>query len=153
MVLLMMTVIMLQMRTFRGMLLVLATAPLGLVGAVPGLLLTQRPLGFVALLGLIGLAGILMRNTLILAKQVDDNLELGMDPYDAVVEATVRRARPVVLTAAAAVLAFVPLATDTFWGPMAVVLMSGVTMGTVITILLLPALYSLWFRIPLRARS
>lgn len=149
MVLLMMGVIMLQMRTFRGMWLVLATAPLGLIGAVPALVLTQRPLGFVATLGLIGLAGILMRNTLILAKQVDDNLEQGLEPYAAVVEATVRRARPVTLTAAAAVLAFIPLATDTFWGPMAVVLMGGVTAGTVITILLLPALYSLWFRIPI----
>ncbi len=151
MVLLMMAVIMLQMRTFRGMVLVLATAPLGFIGAVPALMVTQRPLGFVAMLGLIGLAGILMRNTLILAKQVDDNLALGMDSYRAVVEATVRRARPVVLTAAAAVLAFVPLATDTFWGPMAVVLMGGVTAGTVITLLLLPALYSLWFRIPPKA--
>lgn len=148
MLLLMMGVIMLQMRTFRGMWLVLATAPLGLIGAVPALLLTQRPLGFVATLGLIGLAGILMRNTLILAKQVDDNLEQGLEPFAAVVEATVRRARPVSLTAAAAVLAFIPLATDTFWGPMAVALMGGVTVGTVITILLLPALYSLWFRIP-----
>lgn len=145
MVLLMLLVIMLQMRTFRGTLLVVATAPLGLIGAVPALLITQKPLGFVAMLGLIGLAGILMRNTLILAKQVDDNLEEGMAPREAIIEATVRRARPVVLTAAAAVLAFVPLATDTFWGPMAIALMGGVTLGTIVTILLLPALYALWF--------
>lgn len=151
MVLLMLLVIMLQMRTFRGTFLVVATAPLGIAGAVPALLLAQKPLGFVAMLGLIGLAGILMRNTLILAKQVDDNLDAGMAPRAAIVEATVRRARPVVLTAAAAVLAFVPLATDTFWGPMAIALMGGVTAGTVITLLLLPALYALWFGVKTQA--
>ncbi|MCX8073664.1 MAG: efflux RND transporter permease subunit [Candidatus Binatia bacterium] len=145
MLLLMLMVIMLQMRTFRGTLLVVATAPLGIIGAVPALLVAQRPLGFVAMLGLIGLAGILMRNTLILAKQVDDNLEAGLPARDAIVEATVRRVRPVVLTAAAAVLAFIPLATDTFWGPMAIALMGGVTAGTIITLLLLPALYAVWF--------
>lgn len=145
MILLMLLVIMLQMRSFRGMFLVAITAPLGIIGAVPALLLAQKPLGFVAGLGIIGLAGILMRNTLILAKQVDDNLGSGMAPREAIVEATVRRARPVVLTAAAAVLAFVPLATDTFWGPMAIALMGGVTAGTIITLLLLPALYALWF--------
>ncbi|GBD25293.1 Cobalt-zinc-cadmium resistance protein CzcA [bacterium HR30] len=145
MLLLMLMVIMLQMRTFRGTLLVVATAPLGIIGATPALLLTQRPLGFVAMLGMVGLAGILMRNTLILAKQIDDNLDAGMSPREAIVEATVRRARPVVLTAAAAVLAFVPLATDTLWGPMTIALIGGVTVGTIITLLLLPALYALWF--------
>lgn len=145
MLLLMLLAIMVQMRSFRGTLLVMATAPLGLIGAVPALLVTQKPLGFVALLGLVGLAGILMRNTLILAKQVDDNLEAGLPARDAVIEATVRRARPVVLTAAAAALAFVPLATDTLWGPMAIALMGGVAVGTGITILLLPALYAIWF--------
>ncbi len=145
MLLLMLMVIMLQMRSFRGTLLVVATAPLGIIGATPALLLTAKPLGFVVMLGIIGLAGILMRNTLILAKQIDDNLEAGMAPREAIVEATVRRARPVVLTATAAVLAFVPLATDTLWGPMAIALMGGVAVGTIVTLLLLPALYALWF--------
>lgn len=116
MVALMVTCIMLQMRSFTGTLMVLATAPLGVIGAVIALLLFQQPFGFVALLGLIGLAGILMRNTLILTQQVNDNLDAGMAAADAVIEAAVRRARPVILTALAAALAFVPLATDIFWG-------------------------------------
>jgi multidrug efflux pump subunit AcrB len=125
----------------------LLTAPLGLIGAVAGLLLADRPFGFVAMLGLIGLAGILMRNTLILAGQIQANQQSGMDDYTAVIEATLRRARPVVLTALAAVLAFLPLTTSTFWGPLAVVLIGGVTVGTALTLLFLPALYALWFRV------
>jgi multidrug efflux pump subunit AcrB len=139
--------IMLQMRSFSGTFMVLATAPLGLIGAVLALVIFNQPFGFVALLGLIGLAGILMRNTLILTQQVSDNFEAGMNAFEAVVEAAVRRARPVVLTALAAVLAFVPLATDSFWGPLAYVLIGGVAVGTAITLLFVPALYALWFRI------
>jgi multidrug efflux pump subunit AcrB len=147
MLVLMLIVIMLQMRSFSGTLMVVATAPLGVIGATLALLIADRPFGFVALLGLIGLAGILMRNTLILAKQIEDNLHQGLERSDAVVEATVQRARPVVLTAAAAVFAFVPLTTDTFWGPLAFVLIGGVLVGTLITLLFLPALYALWFRV------
>ncbi|MBS1224323.1 MAG: transporter, partial [Proteobacteria bacterium] len=110
-------------------------------------LLFDQPFGFVALLGLIGLAGILMRNSLILTQQVADNFELGLDPLPAVVEAAVQRARPVILTALAAVLAFVPLTFDRFWGPLAYVLIGGVAVGTVITLLFVPALYALWFRL------
>jgi multidrug efflux pump subunit AcrB len=146
---LMLTLIMLQMRSFSGTLMVVATAPLGVIGAALTLLLADKPFGFVALLGLIGLAGILMRNTLILAKQIEDNLAQGMEKSAAVVEATVRRARPVVLTAAAAVFAFTPLASDTFWGPLAYVLIGGIIVGTAITLLFLPALYALWFRVRL----
>ena len=142
----MVTLIMLSMRSFPGTIMTLLTAPLGLIGAVAGLLLADRPFGFVAMLGLIGLAGILMRNTLILAGQIQANQQSGMDDYNSVIEATLRRARPVILTALAAVLAFLPLTTSTFWGPLAVVLIGGVTVGTALTLLFLPALYALWFR-------
>jgi multidrug efflux pump subunit AcrB len=145
---LMLVFIMLQMRVFSGMLTTLATAPLGLIGAVAALLLARQPFGFVALLGLIGLGGILMRNTLILTQQVRDNTEAGMDIEEAIVEAVVRRARPVVLTAAAAMLAFVPLTTDSFWGPLAYVLIGGCASGTVITLLAVPALYARGFQLP-----
>ena len=146
MVALMLIFIMLQMRSFSGMLIVVATAPLGLIGAVLALLVFGQPFGFVALLGLIGLAGILMRNTLILTQQVSDNLADGQAPFEAIVEAAVRRARPVVLTAMAAALAFVPLTLDSFWGPLAYVLIGGVVVGTAITLLFVPALYALWMR-------
>jgi multidrug efflux pump subunit AcrB len=139
--------IMLQMRSFSGTFMVLVTAPLGLIGAVVALLLFQQPFGFVALLGLTGLAGILMRNTLILTQQVADNFAAGMAAFEGVVEAAVQRSRPVVLTALAAVLAFVPLTQDSFWGPLAYVLIGGVAVGTVITLLFVPALYAVWFRI------
>jgi multidrug efflux pump subunit AcrB len=144
---LMLIFIMLQMRTFSGAFIVVATAPLGVVGAVAALLLFNQPFGFVALLGLIGLAGILMRNSLILTQQVADNFAEGLAPLDAVVEAAVQRARPVVLTALAAMLAFVPLTMDSFWGPLAYVLIGGVAAGTAITLLFVPALYALWFRL------
>ena len=145
---LMLIFIMLQMRVFSGTFTTLATAPLGLIGAVAALLVFRQPFGFVALLGLIGLAGILMRNTLILTQQVNDNVEEGMEIEDAVVEAVVRRARPVVLTALAAMLAFVPLVTDSFWGPMAYVLIGGVASGTLITLFAVPALYARGFKLP-----
>lgn len=144
---LMLIFVMLQMRSFSGTFMVVATAPLGLIGAVLALLLFRQPFGFVALLGLIGLAGILMRNTMILTQQVQDNFDEGMDAWSAVVEAAVHRARPVILTALAAVLAFVPLTFDSFWGPLAYVLIGGVAVGTVISLLFVPALYALWFRL------
>ena len=147
MVAFMLIFIMLQMRSFAGTFMVVATAPLGLIGAVIALLLFNQPFGIVALLGLTGLAGILMRNTLILTQQVADNFEEGMPALEAVVEAAVRRARPVVLTALAAVFAFVPLTFDSFWGPLAYVLIGGVAVGTAITLLFVPALYALWFRL------
>ncbi len=139
--------VMLQMRSFSGSFVVVATAPLGIIGAVAALLLFHQPFGFVALLGLIGLAGILMRNTLILTQQVSDNFNEGMPAATAVVEAAVRRTRPVVLTALAAIFAFVPLTLDSFWGPLAYVLIGGIAVGTLITLLFVPALYALWFRI------
>ncbi|KTF68270.1 efflux RND transporter permease subunit [Sphingomonas sp. HT-1] len=147
MIFLMMIVIILQVRSLSAMGIVLATAPLGLIGVVPILLVTGHPFGFNAILGLIALAGILMRNTLILIGQIHDNEKLGMTPYDAVVEATVQRSRPVILTALAAVLAFVPLIKSVFWGSMAITLIGGTLGGTILTLLFLPALYALWFRI------
>lgn len=150
MVMLMLAVIMVQVRSFSAMFLVIATAPLGLVGAVPALLIARMPFGFTAILGLIGLAGILMRNTLILVDQIRQNRESGMDDRSAVVEATVHRARPVLLTAVAAVLAFGPLAHSTFWGGLAVVLIGGVVVGTALTLFFLPALYALWFGVKVK---
>ncbi|WP_235263574.1 efflux RND transporter permease subunit [Nitrincola sp. A-D6] len=144
---LMLIFIMLQMRSFTGTFVVVATAPLGLVGAVAALLLFNQPFGFTALLGLIGLSGILMRNTMILAQQVQDNFDSGMQAGAAVVEAAVQRSRPVVLTALAAMLAFIPLAMDLFWGPLAYVLIGGVAAGTLITLLFVPALYALLFKV------
>ena len=141
---LMLLVLMLQTRSFRMTGLVFATAPLGLIGAVPALILTGFPFGFNAILGLIGLAGILMRNTLILVDQIDAERARGLGMEAAVIEATVRRARPVVLTAMAAVLAFLPLTLSPFWGPLAVVLIGGTLVGTALTLFFLPALYALW---------
>jgi multidrug efflux pump subunit AcrB len=143
----MLIVIMLQVRSFSTMAMVLLTAPLGLVGVVPMLLIFDQPFGFNAILGLIGLAGILMRNTLILTQQIKDNLAAGLDDYQAVVEATVQRARPVILTALAAVLAFIPLTHSVFWGSMAYSLIGGTAAGTVLILLFLPALYAAWFKI------
>ncbi|MEJ0027160.1 MAG: efflux RND transporter permease subunit [Rhizomicrobium sp.] len=147
MIVLMLTVIMLQVRSFAATAMVFLTAPLGLVGAVPALLLFHQPFGFNAILGIIGLGGILMRNTLILIGQIHDNLNAGLSTHDAIVEATVQRARPVLLTALAAVLAFIPLTTSSFWGPMAFVLIGGTAAGTLLTLLFLPALYAIWFRV------
>ena len=152
MVALMLTIIMFQVRSFSATSMVILTAPLGLIGAVPTLLLFHQPFGFNAILGLIGLAGILMRNTLILIGQIHANQQQGLDPYHAVVEATVQRARPVILTALAAVLAFIPLTQSVFWGSMAYTLIGGTAVGTVLILVFLPALYAIWFRVrPLAA--
>ncbi|MBR1174570.1 efflux RND transporter permease subunit [Bradyrhizobium sp. KB893862 SZCCT0404] len=143
----MLIVVMLQVRSFSTMAMVVLTGPLGLVGVVPMLLIFHQPFGFNAILGLIGLAGILMRNTLILTEQIKENLAAGLDGYHAVIEATVQRTRPVILTALAAVLAFIPLTHSVFWGSMAYTLIGGTAVGTVLILLFLPALYAAWFRI------
>ncbi len=153
MVAFMLIFIMLQMRSFRGTFIVVATAPLGIIGSVIALLLFHQPFGFVALLGLTGLAGILMRNTLILTQQTSDNFKAGMEGTEAIIEAAVHRARPVILTALAAVFAFIPLTHDVFWGPLAYVLIGGVAIGTVITLLFVPALYALLFKLDKEAYS
>jgi multidrug efflux pump subunit AcrB len=147
MIILMMVVIIFQVRSIAAMIMVLLTAPLALVGVVPTLLIFHQPFGFNAILGLIGLAGIIMRNTLILIGQIHTNQAEGLSPYDAVVEATVQRARPVILTALAAVFAFIPLTFSVFWGSLAFTLIGGTIGGTILTLVFLPALYALWFRI------
>ena len=125
----------------------LLTAPLGIIGASLALNLSGRPFGFVALLGLIALAGMIMRNTVILVDQIETDVSQGgMSRREAIVEATVRRARPVLLTALAAILAMIPLTNSAFWGPMAFVIMGGLFVATFLTLLFLPALYALWFR-------
>ena len=143
----MLIVIILQVRSLSTMTMVMLTAPLGLAGAVPMLLIFNQPFGFNAILGLIGLAGILMRNTLILTEQIKENQAAGLDDYHAVIEATVQRTRPVILTALAAVLAFIPLTHSVFWGSMAYTLIGGTAVGTIMILLFLPALYAAWFRI------
>jgi multidrug efflux pump subunit AcrB len=140
-------IIILQVRSISAMVMVFLTAPLGLIGVVPVLLIFNQPFGINALVGLIALSGILMRNTLILIGQIDHNQKDGLEPFQAVVEATVQRARPVLLTAMAAVLAFIPLTHSVFWGTLAYTLIGGTLGGTIITLVFLPAMYAIWFRI------
>jgi multidrug efflux pump subunit AcrB len=123
------------------------TIPLGLIGVVVALLPTGTPLGFVALLGVLALIGIIIRNSVILVTQIDDFKEKGLAPWDAVVEATRHRMRPILLTAAAASLGMIPIAREVFWGPMAYAMIGGIIVGTVLTLLFLPALYVAWYRI------
>ncbi len=140
-------IIILQVRSMSAMVMVFLTAPLGLIGVVPTLLLFNQPFGINALVGLIALSGILMRNTLILIGQIHHNEQQGFDPFHAVVEATVQRARPVLLTAMAAILAFIPLTHSVFWGTLAYTLIGGTFGGTIITLVFLPAMYAIWFKI------
>jgi multidrug efflux pump len=147
MFLIMLLLIMLQVKSFSTMILVFLTFPLGFIGASFALYFTGKPFGFVALLGILALGGIIVRNTLILADQIATDQLSGMSLRQAIIETTVRRARPVVLTALAAVLAFLPLTLTSFWGPMAIVLISGTMIGTVLTLFFLPALYAAWFRV------
>jgi multidrug efflux pump subunit AcrB len=139
--------IIVQVRSISMMTMVFATAPLGLIGVIPTLLLFQQPFGINALVGLIALSGILMRNTLILIGQIRHNEQEGLAPFDAVVEATVQRSRPVILTALAAMLAFIPLTHSVFWGTLAYTLIGGTFGGTILTLVFLPALYAIWFKI------
>ena len=129
------------------MTMVFLTAPLGLIGVVAALLAFSAPLGFVAILGIIALSGMIMRNAVILVDQVKQEIASGLDPWSAVVGAAVHRTRPVVLTATATVLAMVPLTRSVFWGPMAIAIMGGLTVATLLTIFFVPALYAAWFRV------
>ena len=142
------SLLMLQLRSFRRMAMVWMTAPLGLIGVTAFLLLFRVPFGFVAMLGTIALSGMIMRNSIILVDQIDQDIGAGQTPYRAVIEATVRRFRPIVLTALAAVLAMLPLSRSEFFGPMAVAIMGGLVVATALTVLFLPALYAAWFRVP-----
>jgi multidrug efflux pump subunit AcrB len=141
------TLLMLQLRSFSRSMLVFLTGPLGFIGAAAALLALQRPFGFVAQLGVIALVGMIIRNSVILVDQIERDEERGVDTWTAIVEAAVRRCRPILLTAAAAVLAMIPLSRSQFWGPMAVAIMGGLVVATVLTLLFLPALYAAWFRV------
>jgi multidrug efflux pump subunit AcrB len=143
----MLTFLMLQLQRFSTLFLVFSTAPLGLIGASFSLLAFGAPFGFNALLGLIALAGMIMRNTVILVDQIDADVASGLSRWDAIIESTVRRSRPLVLTAMAAILAMIPLSRSVFWGPMAITMMGGLLAATILTLLFLPALYAAWFRV------
>ncbi|RNF81932.1 efflux RND transporter permease subunit [Montanilutibacter psychrotolerans] len=147
------TLLMLQLRSFSRSVMVLLTAPLGVIGVVLFLLVFRVPFGFVALLGTIALAGMIMRNSVILVDQIEQDRSEGAEPWKAIVEATVRRFRPIVLTALAAILAMIPLSRSAFFGPMAVSIMGGLLVATVLTLLFLPALYAAWFRIKVPATA
>jgi multidrug efflux pump len=147
MVLVMLVILMVQTMSFSRTTMVILTAPLGLIGVAAALLITRQPMGFVAMLGVIALAGMIMRNTVILVDQIDRNVAQGMPMRAAIVEAAVRRARPIALTALAAILAMVPLSRSVFWGPMAIAIMGGLAVATVLTIFVVPSLYAVWFRV------
>lgn len=141
------TLLMLQLHSFSRSVLVFLTGPLGVAGAAMALLIMQRPFGFVAQLGVIALFGMIIRNSVILIDQIEQDIAAGAAPWNAIVEAAVRRFRPIILTAAAAVLAMIPLSRSVFWGPMAVAIMGGLIVATALTLLFLPALYAAWFRV------
>ncbi|ATR82067.1 multidrug transporter AcrB [Pseudomonas sp. HLS-6] len=141
------TLLMLQLRSFSRTVMVFLTAPLGVIGVTLFLLVFRQPFGFVAMLGTIALSGMIMRNSVILVDQIEQDIAAGLDRWQAIIEATVRRFRPIVLTALAAVLAMIPLSRSVFFGPMAVAIMGGLIVATVLTLLFLPALYAAWFRV------
>ena len=141
------TILMVQLQSFSRVALVLITAPLGLIGVTMALLIFDKPFGFVAMLGTIALSGMIMRNSVILVDQIDQDKAVGKPEWEAIIESTIRRFRPIVLTAAAAILAMIPLTRSAFFGPMAVAIMGGLTIATLLTVLFLPALYAAWYRV------
>ena len=147
MILLMLALLMSQVHSFKKMILIFGIAPLGLIGAVAFLHLFNAPFGFVSLLGVIALAGMDMRNSVILVDQIEQDMAQGLTEWEAVIESSVRRARPVILTAATAILAMFPLTRSVFWGPMAIAIMGGLSIATFLTLINLPALYVLFFRV------
>jgi multidrug efflux pump len=147
MLLLMVTILMLQLKSFQRLFLVLLTAPLALIGVAAAMLLAQAPMGFVAILGVISLIGMVIRNSVILIAQIDQHIEQGEQPWSAVISATEHRLRPILLTAAAAILGMIPIAPTVFWGPMAYAVMGGLIVATLLTLVFLPALYVAWFKI------
>jgi multidrug efflux pump subunit AcrB len=151
MLMVILVLLMIQLQHFGKTMMVLATGPLGIIGAAAALLLFQAAFGFVAILGVIALAGIVMRNSVILVDQIEQDMAAGHDAYMAIVEAAVRRFRPITLTAAAAGLAMIPLAQEVFWAPMAIAMMGGLVAATILTLTFLPALYALAFKAPRRA--
>jgi len=138
---------MIQLQSIGRTFMVVLTAPLGLIGVIASLLLFRQPFGFVAMLGTIAMFGIIMRNSVILVDQIEQDIRDGHSRWEAIVGATVRRFRPITLTAAAAVLALIPLLRSNFFGPMATALMGGITVATILTLFYLPALYAVWYRV------
>jgi multidrug efflux pump subunit AcrB len=147
MLVIMLTVLMVQLQSFSSMILVMSVAPMGVIGVVAALLLADKPLGFVAILGVLALTGMIARNSVILINQIETDKAKGLHPWDAVVDATSHRVRPILLTASAAILGMVPIAPTIFWGPMAYAIMGGLAVATALTLVFLPALYVTWFRI------
>ncbi|WP_287879124.1 efflux RND transporter permease subunit [Aquitalea sp.] len=147
MIVVVLTLLMLQLQSFQRTLMVLLTAPLGMIGVTLTLILFQAPFGFVAMLGVIALSGMIMRNSVILVDQIEHDIGEGIGRHEAIIGSTVRRFRPIMLTALAAILAMIPLTRSTFWGPMAVAIMGGLLVATVLTLLFLPALYAQWFKV------
>jgi multidrug efflux pump subunit AcrB len=147
MILLMLIVLMFQLQSFQQLFLVLSVAPLGIIGVVAAMLSTNTPMGFVSILGIIALAGMIIRNSVILVVQIEHFRSEGMHAWDAVIDAAEHRLRPIMLTAAAAILGMIPIMHDVFWGPMAYAIVGGLTGATLLTMLFLPALYVTWFRI------
>jgi multidrug efflux pump subunit AcrB len=147
MLLLMLTILMVQLQSFQRVFLVLATAPLALIGVAAALLVSGAPMGFVAMLGIVSLIGMVIRNSVILIDQIETEITNGQHPWDAVIVATEHRLRPILLTAAAAMLGMVPIAPTVFWGPMAYAVIGGLAVATLLTLVFLPALYVAWFRI------
>ena len=147
MLFLMITFLMIQLQSFNRLFLVLSVVPMGLIGIVAALLLFHQPLGFVAILGILSLLGMIARNAVILIEQIDFELAQGLDVWNAVIEASVSRFRPIMLTAISTVLGLIPIAVTIFWGPMAIAVMGGLLVATVLTLIFLPALYVAWFRI------
>ncbi len=147
MLLMMVTILMVQLRSFNGVFMVLSVAPLGVIGVVMALVVAQKPLGFVAMLGILALVGMIARNSVILIDQIEQEKRAGLDPWNAVIEAAVVRFRPILLTASAAILGMIPIAPTIFWGPMAYAIIGGLAVATALTLLFLPALYVAWFRI------
>ena len=141
------TVLMIQLQSFQRVIMVVLTAPLGLIGVTIFLLAFNKPFGFVAMLGTIALSGMIMRNSVILIDQIEQDIAAGHPAWNAIIDSTVRRFRPIVLTALAAILAMIPLTRSVFFGPMAVAIMGGLFVATVLTLLFLPALYAAWFRV------
>jgi multidrug efflux pump len=138
---------MIQLQNFSRVVMVVLTAPLGIIGVAAFLLLFGKPFGFMALLGVIAMLGMIMRNSVILIDQIDQDLAAGKSEWEAIVGSAVRRFRPIVLTASAAVLAMIPLSRNVFFGPMAVSIMGGLIFATLLTMLFLPALYAAWYRV------
>jgi len=147
MILLMMTILMVQLQSFQRLFLVLATAPLALIGVAAALLISRAPMGFVAILGVVSLVGMVIRNSVILIDQIETEISHGQHPWNAVIVATQHRLRPILLTAAAAILGMIPIAPTVFWGPMAYAVMGGLVVATLLTLVFLPALYVAWFRV------